>query len=127
MRIAELALEHHLPVVQQSEDHHRARMADVLAQRLAAVGQAHAVAVHLEQPTRVHQLALQERLDEVLAHYCENLMASRQTYISVCGRMPMASSARLLALSSTRAAPRCPTASTPAAGSSKYMSFTTRR
>jgi hypothetical protein len=67
-RIAVLALEHHPAIVEQRDDRHRAGVADVLAHRFAAVGQPHAVAVHLEQAPGEHFLAREQRLGQILRH-----------------------------------------------------------
>ena len=48
-RIAELPLEHHAAVVEQRHDHHRARMDDVFARRAVAIGQAHGVALGMQE------------------------------------------------------------------------------
>src|SRR5687768_6634643 len=63
VRIAELPLEEHRAVVEESHDGDRAGMADVLAVRLRAVRKPHRVAVHLEQPAVVDALAGDEMLE----------------------------------------------------------------
>ena len=47
--MAPLALHHHLPVVQQGHDGHRARVQDVFAGGRAAIGQLHGVAHHVQE------------------------------------------------------------------------------
>src|SRR5690606_13866121 len=64
-RIAELALEQHAPVVQHGNDDHRARMHDVLAPGLAAVGQAHGVAARLQETAIAQRLAVDQGFGQV--------------------------------------------------------------
>jgi hypothetical protein len=56
-RIAELALEQQLAVVQRGDDDHRAGMGDPFAHRLVAIVQAHLITAYLEQRAFVHRLA----------------------------------------------------------------------
>ena len=64
-RIAELPLEHEASVVQHRHDQHGAGMHDELARRLAAVGQADAVAAHVEQLAREHDFGREAGLDQM--------------------------------------------------------------
>ena len=63
--VAELALEQQPAVVEQRDDRDRAGVADVFAAAFAAVGQAHGVAVHLEELAVEHQLPGDKVLSKV--------------------------------------------------------------
>ena len=124
MRIAELPLEQHRAVVEERHDRHRAGMADVLARALAAIGQVHHVAVHLEQLAVEDALAAGEMLFEVL-HLRTGKVAA-QISMSRCGSTPSSSRKSPLAEITSRPT-ACGRTMEGATGSSKYMSFTTRR
>src|SRR5436190_1666173 len=65
VRIAVLAHQQDVSISRQRDDSDRARMADVLARGLFAVGQAHDVAVHVQEASGVDLLAGDEVLGEV--------------------------------------------------------------
>src|SRR6267378_5404690 len=65
MGVAELPLEQHAAVVEDRRDRHGARVADVLARPLAAVGKAHHVALHFEEHAVVDALPRDEVLGEI--------------------------------------------------------------
>jgi hypothetical protein len=65
VRVAELTLEQHLAAVEERHHRDRAGVADVFARAAAAVGQAHRIAVHLEQAAVEHQAAADAVLGQV--------------------------------------------------------------